>query len=895
MQNPEDFLHWRIICSVRSRFGALTQCEALDGRARGDRRTPQFLLNLVLIVIFSIPLLSTQAQGSPRHPDGGSCDFNIPSQSVEKALDTLAKQTGLLLLFPYDQVQSIETQSLIGCYSIDKAISFMLQDTGLSGDLTDGGVIVISRNGLNGKGKNMYINTKKSLLATFIAVFGAGAVSSGVMAQEGDKEGMGWLLEEITVTAQKREQSLQDIPLSVQVLTDTYLENNNITKFEDMQFSIPGLLITENTPTANDVSMRGLPNAPGSLGLEPMVDMYWNGIPVTSEMILGSMFDMERVEVLRGPQGALQGRPAPGGVIQMHSKKPDVSAENDMEGRLRSTVSDDGDFEIEGGISISLIPDRLAIRFAGLTNSDDGAADYVNASGQKTSRDNEVGRLSVAWEPLDTFRASLVSQINRRKTSGSVGTVAGFGSQGYHGPYKDPRSFFEFDRFRREHVQHNLTMEWDLSGHKVTSQTGIGTNEYSWDFDTDRQSASDVLRPIFVDDSQKRLVQELRFESLDTGFWEYMFGAYYLNANHDRVTELEFLSSTRLFKDEQTQLGFFTFHRLNLSDQLSVQGGFRWQSYENWSLSTDKLTKDSAPTGSAQISYDFNDDSMVYVSFQRSYRPGGGSVANEAIVDAALGINAESYSYSEETSNDVELGLKTTLFDGRLQVNLNLYRQEFDGLIGGTELVPIDANLDAIFTRFVNGDDNTRFPTNTDVVSQGLELELQALLTNNWNVSGAISRNEVENIGGSAIPCTAFGGSGEIVYPVGKHFSTCDIDGPVDQVPEWSLAITSEYIYREISPWADGYLRGRYNSRGSRPTRLNESIDDLESFSTLAIYTGLRSIDGKWDISLWAENLTNEASFTHIANSVNFQNAYDYVNFIPERRYGIAFNYKFSL
>ena len=890
MQFPEDFFNWRIICFVRSRFGVLRQYKAPNGQTKGERRTPQFLINLVLVVTVSIPFLSTNSQGSNSQPIGGSYVFNIPSQPVEQALDSFAKQTGLLLLFPYDQVQSIETSSLAGKYSIEKALSILLQGTGLSSDLTKGGVIAISRNGLNDKGKRMNITTKKSLLATMVGLFAASGVGTAVaQGQEGATSQA--RLDEIIVTAQKREQSIQDVPISINALSGNFLVENNITDFINLEFYLPGIDINETTPNGNDFSLRGIPNGGSFLGLSSVMDVYWNGAVIPQEVSLSSMYDMDRVEVLRGPQGSLQGRPAPAGVIMMYSKRPNVNMDTKLDGRIRSKVRDDGGYEMEGGVSVALIPDELAVRVSGLWGQDDGRADYTNFSGAGPEREYQAGRITMAWSPTDRFDAILTSEINKREETGVVGYLVGDGLLGEVTPYSNSRTLRDYEEYEKRYNQHNLELTLNLESHRLTSLSSYGELDAHWFIDNNKDTLG--VLPNFMNRDRDYLSQEIRFESIDSEFWEYMIGGYFSKSSLLLTADFPTINLFLAFPENHEQKGVFTFHQFNLNEKMTLQAGLRWQRYED-EKAPFSFTEE-ALTGSAQLSYQFSDDIMGYLSYQRGYRPPGAISKNPPFNPAPDSL----FQYDEEVSDSFEVGVKSVLLDGRLQLNVNLYRQEFSGFPLATGQVSTDANLDGVFEldNNVGPDASTRYVKSIDLLAQGLEVEWQALLTDNWTLSGALAWNDVEFGANAILPCSVFDElTGDAVFPSGELFSTCNNAGAtIDQLRELTGSVTTEYTVPELIQGNEWYIRGAYNYQGEAPTTQNSTVEDLGAVGILNLYTGLRSGDGRWDVSLWVENLTDEQQLLDFLDGSNF-NTYIFANgFVEERRFGMSVNYNFSM
>ena len=492
-------------------------------------------------------------------------------------------------------------------------------------------------------------------------------------------------LDEIIVTAQKKEESVQDIPISINALSGDFLLKNNISDFGNLELFIPGLDINETSPNGNNFSLREIPNAGSFIGLSSVMDTYWNGIVLPSELALGAMFDMERVEVLRGPQGALQGRPAPAGVMLLHSKRPDVEQISQLEGNVRSKVRDDGGYDIEAGISMPLISDELAIRVAGFWRDDDGRADYVNNSGKHTERKNKAARITLAWQPTENFSATLITQFDDRDELGGANYYTGNGELGFVSPYENSRTPNDFDDYQRKYTQNALDLQWDFGGHRLTSLSGYGTSDATWDVDFTQSTTADLY--LHMTREREHLTQEFRFESMNRENWEYMVGVYYSDS------KLFFRLLPSIFDATDEQYGVFTFHKFNITEETNLQLGLRWQHYESFRETNPIVFTDSSPTWSAQLSHHFNDDVMGYLSYQRGFRSQGGIRKDSELSS----VSNEFYLYDEEVSDSFEVGVKSELFDGRLMLNANIYHQDFSGFPQATGGVATDVNLDGVF------------------------------------------------------------------------------------------------------------------------------------------------------------------------------------------------------
>jgi TonB-dependent Receptor Plug Domain len=263
---------------------------------------------------------------APSNSDATHHLIRIPSLNVAEALNLLAEQTEALFMFPYDIAESRSANSVTGEYTIMEALDIILQDSGLASDLSQKGVIEIyvSDNAVDKNEERRLMNTRKNLLTATISFF-VGAGGHGATAQGSAEIVNGrseFMLEEIIVTAQKREESITDVPSTVNVVAGQSLSKFAIFNFKDIEQLTPGVTLDISSTGTNDtISMRGITFSPES-NASAAVDVYWNDLVVQSSVGFQQMFDLERIEILRGPQGALNGRSSPAGAIKSSLKNP---------------------------------------------------------------------------------------------------------------------------------------------------------------------------------------------------------------------------------------------------------------------------------------------------------------------------------------------------------------------------------------------------------------------------------------------------------------------------------------------------------------------------------------------------------------------------------------------
>ncbi len=309
---------------------------------------------------------------------------------------------------------------------------------------------------------------RKQLLATFIAVFGAGAGSSGVMAQGGnDAAADQRQLDEIIVTAQKREQNIQDVPMGITAMSGDELSSRGIDSILDLATSVPGLDVQDNGFTRR-IHLRGMGNISGN---EALVGTYMDEVAMTTdsdEALAVPIYDLERVEVLKGPQGTLYGAGAVGGTIRFITKDPELDGFNGKADISTNFVKGgDPGYEAKGVVNVPLIDDELALRISGVYSNAGGWMDQPALS-RDNINDPELASLRVKalWRPTDTFEAKVMAVIHRNNAGAPTAALDENGDYTQSGvaPLTTPS-------FEDDYELYNLTLSQDFNGLNLLSST----------------------------------------------------------------------------------------------------------------------------------------------------------------------------------------------------------------------------------------------------------------------------------------------------------------------------------------------------------------------------------------------------------------------------------------
>lgn len=210
-------------------------------------------------------------------------------------------------------------------------------------------------------------------------------------------------LNEIVVSARRRDESVQDVPQTVNVVTAAQVEKLNLRTFTDIASVVPGLQLQSSSAFTNTATVRGIAFDPAASGNNPSVEFYLNDAPISSGFLFQSTFDFGQFELQRGPQGTLRGRASPSGAIAVTTRRPDLSEVGLM---MNGTITDIGASKIEGAFNIPIIADMLAVRLAGVIDENDGNRvrsvwedAYTGTS--RPYRNTRAIRGSVRFEPTD--------------------------------------------------------------------------------------------------------------------------------------------------------------------------------------------------------------------------------------------------------------------------------------------------------------------------------------------------------------------------------------------------------------------------------------------------------------------------------------------------------------
>jgi outer membrane receptor protein involved in Fe transport len=717
----------------------------------------------------------------------------------------------------------------------------------------------------------------RNLLAAAVAV----ALPGAAMAQ----------LEEVIVTATKRAESTQDIPMSVQAVSGERLDAMAINDLGDLSTNIPNFSIGDGL-TTNLITMRGIGSGEDR-SFEQSVSMFVDGIYMPRSRQTRTptpFFDADRVEILRGPQAVLFGLNSTAGAISIHSavNNPGDSFEASITGEYETENEGASGTLIVGGSPLDNLGLRLAIKSG---DSGDGYIDN-NFLGDQGDSESTVARLSVVWEPTDDLRATAkynyadyevngqtAEPVNRFakavdngdgqlnwKNSG-IGELLPLLSAVSGNTMSKPGADQEAENF-------SLNVDYMLGEHTLTGLFGYSDYDYNLATDLDSVSFAGLGIPgVSLDavsyEEYEQTSFELRLTSPGGETLDYVVGAYYqdstLEAEQPAVTLLppdatgqpvDLLERGNNFFDQDATLwSAFASLTWNITERMRAIGGVRYSDDD----------KDWDRKGTCENSFDNGanwNEGFLGLGACTNIESAGGNVSSdewmpELVLQYDLGDDTMVYAkYSEssksggapdtivfdsETAKGFEAGLKTQFADGMAEFNAVAFYTEFDDLQVKTGTV-IDGRIRNIVSNA------------GEATSQGLELDARLAATDWLTLGGALAYLDAEYDDYKGAVCNTSG-----TLPASPDGIGCDASGEnLPFSPEWtgsafadlSLPITSglNLVGNLTVSYSDDYF-----SDGTLEPELEQ-----ESYTKYDASLGLEASSGQWNVSVIGKNLSDE-------------------------------------
>ncbi len=729
------------------------------------------------------------------------------------------------------------------------------------------------------KGASRYISQHKTLGVLVSAL----SLSGTFQAQAQNNAGV---LEEVIVTAERRDVSVQDIPISAIAISAETLDQRGVKTFEELQYQVPSMTFTDNGNT-KFVNIRGVGASESAPNQTLGVAVHLDGAYVAREFVFGdAFFDLAGVEVLRGPQGTYSGQNASGGAIFINSKKP-VNGQAD--GFVNFDFGNYNQRRMGAGSSFTLT-DTLAVRFSGEWEQRDSF--YENhgpdlstppsrVEDQPGNLSRTLGRAQLLFQPNDGLELRLIHEMSDVKSDGVP-----YKNSPVRGSNVLPTSRLRelnYDMDGHRNVSYNRTtgrMDWAatdafdvlanvsyLQSHQhylqdsdrdsvITNPAAVqnGTdyiiNDYYWTAELNLVSTGDgplewTVGASTLDYQQKNYLNFLRYNAPTTNPATTLAGTGLDLARHTRL--YLYLDNVRSNDAVFGEIGY------DLTPRLQVKAGVRYNqdevgfdpsSYQSAGpfpagrlshynapsgtpFAARTLLKFKATTGRVLANFKPNDDHLIYGTVSRGYKPGGTTPGGD--------------DYDSETVTNYEMGWKGDLLDRRLSTSISAYYMKYDNFQRTYNPDPAAGNPTQSVTNNVDGS-----------TIQGVEAQLAGEVANlGWDVSFAYNKGEY-----GSLPLTLPVGAINGVNPTTA--TVFNIKGQsIDYLPELTWNAGLSYL-----GWHTGSGQivpsVRVTHQGEYYTTFYHYDYNLTPAKTVIDATLAYDSDNNWRAEIYAKNLADK-------------------------------------
>lgn len=544
-------------------------------------------------------------------------------------------------------------------------------------------------------------------------------------------------LDVVIVTAQKRAENLQDVPVAVTALTSDDFDTHQIVNLQDMKAFVPNLTLDEalGSATTPKMFLRGLGVDNQVFSFDSPIGLYIDGVylaRVTGALV--DLFDVDRVEVLRGPQGTLYGRNSSVGAIRILTKPAPLD-----EADFKTDVTLGSKEQLNGRLAwgVPLVDDKLGFRLSLDYRNNDGWQREVTTGRKAQAEDIKAMRTSLRYVPRDDLEITLRGDYMRDHSAVRMG------SNFRINPDNDIYTYEETPAARFvnevEPWGTSITANWDGGAFDFSSITAYRELRYRNASDVDGRAAVRSFEVDRQDLDQSQFSQEFFFsgDSIGSTDVQWVAGAFYLEEQNDFFWALRIFAppTTQVFDQKTDSFAPYAQATFPVTERLSLTAGLRYTEEERninviQYLPDGTLNQTFNFVGSqsaektnyrAAVDYKLRDGVLLYASHGTGFRSGGfnGSARDQASVLSG--------SFGPEDTETSEIGFKGDFLDNRLRVNLGYFYSDYE-------------NLQQAITR----SDGTITAQNVNANVHGLELEVEAVPVEGWTLSATLGAMEDE-------------------------------------------------------------------------------------------------------------------------------------------------------
>jgi iron complex outermembrane receptor protein len=710
--------------------------------------------------------------------------------------------------------------------------------------------------------RDLWKGTSQSLKVLLLASSCAVTAPVGAFAQSSTPQASGGI-ETVTVTAEKREENVQTVPLSVTPITGAEIEKLHVQDLKDITATVPNVQVQVNGGLSLSASyvIRGIgiaANPSPYVGTE--VGTVIDGVVQTvNELGLIDQFDVDRVEVLRGPQGTLFGANTTGGVINVITRQP--TGEYGAYG----TVSIGNYNEVDASAAVNFpITDDLAGKVSFSHRGRDGFYTNLYTGSKIGGIDSNQVRAYLKWTPTENFDVTLQEEVRRIRNGTDVLLDLAYPGEIFYRP-NTPKDFKLYsdvpDTHNTDTSSTTLTANWRSNLGTITSITNYASWKSFGYQDVDGIDCA-CYEQVGTDKGWQ-FSEELRDDFHLADNVEMLVGGFFqswgYNSNGQGWPQFVSMNvvSVNLAKQRSTNLSGFTQIYWNVTDRLRIQAGAR-VSYEKVSMNEAALTylqpagtdafkgfgnlagatllpnpPNNLPAnankdwtnfgGKIGADYQITDDAMVYGYYARGFKSGG---FNGRVTDSA-----DIGPYNPEFVNSYEIGLKSNWLDNHLQINLAAFLNKWS-----------DMQVNQVLYRGTPPQASSTILNAAAATTEGVEFEGEWIPVDGLTLTGSV-------------------GYLRAVY---DQFSSGTGPGSVDYSgralvysPKWNASVGADYAFRAFTGMMD--LSAQYTFNGSRWGNYTQAPTEfMPSYSLVNANLSWTPENGKWTVALWGRNLLDK-------------------------------------
>ncbi|MDT8320408.1 MAG: TonB-dependent receptor [Xanthomonadales bacterium] len=736
---------------------------------------------------------------------------------------------------------------------------------------------------------------KQAVVISLVA--GAGASPLPLFSSDG-------MLEEVIVTARKRQESLQDVPLSINAFGDEALRAANVVGIDEVARLTPGLFFQFFDDTRPSTFIRGLGSRQFDAGSDGSVGIFFDEFYLSrfSGQMTG-LYDIDRIEVLKGPQGTLYGRNTIGGAMNIISRDPTA----ERSGYAEIEYGNLNQLRVEGAISGPLAGERLTGRLAFVKHERDGHLTNLTTGTELQGEDMGAIRGKLRFEASDSLSALFSIEYNSSDRPGTQGEpIAGVFSAApgislVKTPDRRAEFFNEDSRFDRELLTLIGRVEWEPGPLSITSITGYRNSDLEEFRDLD-STRFDAIGQDTIEESDS-ISQELRLASTPGGVFtfndrlDWVVGLYYFKEDTDRLDRFPFGPDSAIssivntfdtlgipapilpgvdtfyedFSNNVDIESFAVFSQATfaLTDRLNITGGLRWTRDEKRAEIIGNTTRPGLPPifgdftvnrdpnwesvdPKVTIDYQLTPESLLYLTFAEGFKSGGFQFA-------AFNPEAAGVVFEPEELTSYELGLKSDLWGGRMRLNASGFVYSYENQqLPRIVLLP-SGSFGQVITNAAESDIN------------GIEVDVSVAPTPGLMLSAGYAYldatydkfvfNEALDFSGNQMPRA----------PEHSYFVNVDYERPIGS--------GTGFVHADWS-WQDDIFF-EFDEGATIGTR-------QEAFGLLNVEAGFEM--AQWRFAAWSKNLTDK---TYRSSVLNFGgNTIEFLG-LP-RTYGLSVRYAFD-